>query len=437
MAQIDASSANRWAAPGPAPSLTPGAVYRALERFAPQARPYNYDDRFDCWGLVRAVYGSLLAGRPLDDDLEAATADESQRVARWAPIVDLAELLPGDVVTTHDHHAPGEFHAVIFYGRVAARPLVYDSSPRGEIPLLEERDGGHGFTGERELVTRFLRGTGGTDRPRDDGGAYLRLWFRGGRYYDRWLHERLLGDNPGRETDAVAVRRREGLAPLPFYALRRLPVDGLGREVYDNRSTRAQNTYLPGDPPLSDDDYVRVVCDGGQPARRPASPVITSAPGAAHRGGPATIAWTCRPERPPADVCRVEVNELRRGVWKELVMATDVAPEGTFSLPAEALREDMCYEVAVFAHGAGGWSTDAGAWFVNRPADDNPFLADCEARPHGPAWWVDGAASSACADGASDAVPDRGDGPGDDPAAPGEATGSRDPRLRPRAGGPE
>ncbi|HMK93334.1 MAG TPA: fibronectin type III domain-containing protein [Thermoleophilia bacterium] len=408
------------------PPLTPETVYRALERFAPQARPYNYDDRFDCWGLVRAVYGALLPGRPLDDDLDAATADETQRASRWSPIVDLADLLPGDVVTTHDHHVPDEFHAVIFYGQVAARPLVYDSSPRGEIPLLEERDGALAYVDARELFTRYPRGTGGTDHLRDDGGAYLRLWFRGGRYYDRWLHDRLLEANPGRETDAVALRRRAGLALLPFYAVRRLETDGLGRERYDNRFTRTQNTYLPGDPPLSDDDYAGVVLDGGTAARRPAPPAIVAAPAAAHPGGAATIEWTCAgddgaagdPRRVadgPVDCCRIEVGELRRGVWKVPALAADVPPAGSFTVPAADLREDMCYEVAVFAHGPGGWSVDAGAWFVNRPAADNPFLAACTARPAGPAWSADEVGAERAADS---------------PAA-----GPRDPRFRPRAGG--
>ena len=408
------------------PALTPEAVYQALERLAPQARPYNYDDRFDCWGLARAVYSGLLPGRPLDDDLDAATADETERAARWAPIVDLADLMPGDVVTTHDHHVPDDFHAVIFYGYVAARPLVYDSSPRGEIPLLEERDGALTYTDARELFTRYARGTGGTDRVRDDGGAYLRLWFRGGRYYHRWLHDRLLQANPGRETDAVALRRRAGLAPLPFYALRRLETDGLDRERYDNRFTRAQNTYLPGDPPLPDDDYVRVIVDGAGAAPRPAPPSILAAPAAAHQGGAATIEWTCAggaaATEPadasgggPVDRCRIEISELRRGVWKALALAADVPPAGSFTVPAADLHEDMCYEVAVFAHGPGGWSGDAGAWFVNRPAADNPFLAACAARPTGPAWSVD------------EAVAEHG------PAVP--ADRPRDPRSRPRAGG--
>ena len=433
-----------------APPLTPEAVYGAIERFAPQARPYNYDDRFDCWGLVRAVYGGLLPGRPLDDDLDAATADESQRAALWAPIVDLADLLPGDVITTHDRHVAGEFHAVIFYGYVAGRPLVYDSSPRGEVPLLEEHEGGYAYVDARELFTRFARGTGGTDRLRDDGGSYLRLWFRGGRYYDRWLHERLAEANPGRETDAVALRRRAGLAPLPFYTLRRLAGEA-GRERYDNRFTRRQNTYLPGDPPLLDDDYARVVIDGGETAPRPSPPAIVAAPAAAHAAGPATVEWRCSQGSDAAagliDRCRIELNELHRGVWKRLTTSTDVPVEGSFTVAAVDLCQDMCYEVALFAHGPAGWSTDAGVWFVNQPAADNPFLRDCEARPAGPAWSADeadpvpefeeagdeGGTGRGGSSSTDDASPETRRSDATTPAPP--PSRARDPRFRPRAGG--
>ena len=118
---------SRTAAVEPLAPLAPEAVLTTLEALAPQARPYNFDDRFDCWGLVREVYGRLLSGRPLDDDLDTATAVELSRVERWAPITTLADLLPGDVVTTHDHHEPGKFHAVIVYGWLDGRLLVCDS----------------------------------------------------------------------------------------------------------------------------------------------------------------------------------------------------------------------------------------------------------------------------------------------------------------------
>ena len=287
----------------------------------------------------------------------------------------MSELLPGDVVTTHDHHEPGKFHAVVVYGTVAGRPLVYDSSPRGDIPLFEERDGELVFVVARALHTRFMRATGGTDRLRNDGGAYLRLWFVGGRYYDRRLHDALLTANPERQTDAVVLRSRAGLTPLPFYATRRLPKDRRRRELYDNRATRGLTAYLPDGAPVADDDYLRA-CDEGAPhGRRPAPPVLVAAPAAAHPGGAARLEWTYLPEtgEQRATGCRVEVHELRRGVWKQRVLAHECgASERSFTVPAEALRPDMCYEVSLFIRAGTGCSPDAVATFVNEPAADNP-----------------------------------------------------------------
>ena len=377
---------SRAAAAPPLPALVPEAVIAALEALAPQARPYNFDDRFDCWGLVRALYGALLPGRPLDDDLDEATTVEAARARLWAPITEMAELLPGDVVTTHDHHAPGKFHAVVVYGSVAGRLLVYDSSPRGDIPLFEDRDGEPVFVATRALHTRFMRATGGTDRLRNDGGAYLRLWFIGGRYYDRRLHDALLAANPERETDAVALRRRAGLAPLPFYAARRLPRDRRRRELYDNRATRALTAYLPDGAPVPDDEYLRARDEGALGGRRPTPPVLVAAPAATHAGGAARLEWSYRPEtgERAATGCRVEVHELRRGVWKRLVLAHDCdEPARSFTISAEVLRPDMCYEVSLFARAAVGYSPDTVATFVSEPAADNPFVVASLARPFG------------------------------------------------------
>ena len=36
--------------------LSPVRILDALERFGPQARPYNFDDHFDCWGLAQRVF---------------------------------------------------------------------------------------------------------------------------------------------------------------------------------------------------------------------------------------------------------------------------------------------------------------------------------------------------------------------------------------------
>jgi hypothetical protein len=50
--------------------LSPAQVLDGLERFGPQARPYNFDDCFDCWGLVRRVFDHLDAGFEMDAELQ-------------------------------------------------------------------------------------------------------------------------------------------------------------------------------------------------------------------------------------------------------------------------------------------------------------------------------------------------------------------------------
>ena len=139
----------------------------------------------------------------------------------------------------------------------------------------------------RALFTRYARATETTDRLRNDGGAYLRLWDDRVRYYHRGLRARLLAGaaadrrlaglgaagapkpapgtaagsgasspfGPAAGRDLVALRRAAGFSELPFYCLRRLPRDAAGREVYDNLCTRHLDYYVPDGAPVLDDAY--------------------------------------------------------------------------------------------------------------------------------------------------------------------------------------
>jgi len=144
--------------------VSPGDVLQALELFGPQARPYNFDDCFDCWGLVRKVFDWLDDGYEVDEELgDAGDAGED----RWLRIDGPAELVPGDLLTTHPH-THDDFHTVFYCGRVDGDELVYDSSPRGLVPLYDETDHRRDA---RLIYTRYMRATETTDRLRDDGGA--------------------------------------------------------------------------------------------------------------------------------------------------------------------------------------------------------------------------------------------------------------------------
>ena len=114
--------------------------------------------------------------------------------------------------------------------------------------------------------------------------------------------------------------------------------------------------------------------------------MLVAAPATAHWGGAARLEWSYRPATGAraATGCRIEVHELRRGVWKRLVLTHDCdEPERSFTIPPDALRADTCYEVSLFARARAGYSPDTVATFVNEPAADNPFLEASMVRPFG------------------------------------------------------
>ena len=187
--------------------LSPVRVLQALELFGPQACPYNFDDHFDCWGLVQRVFDWLDNG--FDMDREAV--DETT-AGNWEPIGRRDDLVPGDLLATHPRPGPA-YHVAFSCGHAGRFDLVYDSSPRGLVPLFDER--GELVEG-RAIHTRYARATETTDRLRDDGGAYLRLWDARMRYFHKGLHARLLAGGAAQERDVVALRRAAGRArPTP------------------------------------------------------------------------------------------------------------------------------------------------------------------------------------------------------------------------------
>ena len=106
-----------------------------------------------------------------------------------------------------------EFHTAIYCGQAGGLHLVYDASPRGEVPLFARRDGvaavrpGDAWPLEsaRPIWTLYARATETTDRLRNDGGAYLRLWDERERYYHRGLRARLRRGG-GRRSGVRGVR---------------------------------------------------------------------------------------------------------------------------------------------------------------------------------------------------------------------------------------
>ena len=99
--------------------LSPPDVLRALELFGPQARPYNFDDCFDCWGLVRRVFDHLDDGDEIDEELGPPG---DPREAGWVAFAGPDELVPGDLLTTHRARRRRVPH------RVLLRPRSTDST---------------------------------------------------------------------------------------------------------------------------------------------------------------------------------------------------------------------------------------------------------------------------------------------------------------------
>jgi hypothetical protein len=355
-------------------ALPPSRLLRALELFGPQARPYNFDDHFDCWGLVKQVFDWLDHGFDMDkealDETEAGT---------WQEIGRRDELVPGDLLATHARPDP-QYHVAFYCGRVGGHDLVYDSSSRGLVPLFGERGT---VVEDRAIHTRFARATEATDRLRDDGGAYLRLWHERMRYFHRGVHARLLAGGAAGERDLVALRRSAGLDDLPFYCRRHLRRDVRGREVYDNAATRHLDYYVPDGAPLPDDLYESVIDRGDRAAvvARPPAPLIVMAPQWSAPRGPLIVTWR-HPAEAAVNGCRVEVWEETWDLWRHRLARHDGDAALTSFVVSEAvLREGGRYAVVAYARGLGGFSGSAVAPFLYRPRVGDPLLAYNPVRP--------------------------------------------------------
>ena len=144
-------------------------------------------------GLDVAMYATYDAVELLKKDTlveypAIREAVDETTVGNWQEIGRRDELVPGDLLATHAQPAQA-YHVVFNCGQVGGRDLVYDSSPRGRIPLF---DGRGRVVADRPIHTRYARATETTDRLRDDGGAYLRLWDERMRFFHTGLHARLV-----------------------------------------------------------------------------------------------------------------------------------------------------------------------------------------------------------------------------------------------------
>jgi hypothetical protein len=291
---------------------------------------------------------------------------------------------------------------------VGDHDLVYDSSPRALVPLFERHGGALCCVADRGLVTRYMRATETTDRLRNGGGAYLRLWDDRMRFVNIAVHARLVAGGAASERDLVALRRAAGLRDLPFYCRLRLPRDARGREVYDNQLTRDLDYYVPDGAPVADDDYEAALesmaAGSGErtwrgaidaASRRPPAPELLHVPPWAAAG---TVAVTWRhpesarsgaaagagPQAAAVSGCRVELWEETADLWKHRLLREDHdGPLESFDVPEHLLHADSRFAVVVYARGAGGFSAGAMTPFLYRPSAANPLLTYNAVRPYG------------------------------------------------------
>ncbi len=63
--------------------LSPSRLLRALELFGPQARPYNFDGHFDCWGLAPQVFDWVDDGFEMNQEaVDKTTVGDWQEIGR-------------------------------------------------------------------------------------------------------------------------------------------------------------------------------------------------------------------------------------------------------------------------------------------------------------------------------------------------------------------
>jgi hypothetical protein len=196
-------------------------IMQRAEGIAPHNRPYQFDAIHDCYGYVRQVWNALLADgsvhaedfypnaytatRWLYIDGGLPTVDAPSQ--NWVPISDINQLVPGDILATHQGHRWGDdWHGGLYAGKVGTTHYQWDSSNLNGV-----------------------------------SGAYKRPYWTGFRYYYKPTHDLLT--KPVGGTTAASVKLGDG----------RLEVFMRGRDglIYRTAQTAANGSWstwssLPG-----------------------------------------------------------------------------------------------------------------------------------------------------------------------------------------------
>ena len=264
----------------------PPRVLQALELFGPQARPYNFDDHFDCWGLVRRVFDWLDDG--FDMDQEARGRDDGgQLAADRAPRRAGARRPAGDPSAARSRR----IHVVFSCGRVGGHDLVYDSSSRGLVPLFDER----GRAGGRPCDPHQVRARHRDDRPpaRRRRGVPAPLG-RPHALLPQGAARAAAGRRRGaRARPGRAAPRRRPRRPARSTAAGVFPATRGAARSTTTRPRATSTTTCPTARPCRTTCYEALVERGDRAglAERPPAPVIVATPGWGVAHGPLTVSW--------------------------------------------------------------------------------------------------------------------------------------------------
>lgn len=142
-----------------------------MDGIAPHNRPYVFNGVQDCYGYCRQVWNAVLYdGGAHEEDYYPNSYNTSRWLnvsgglpvadapsSNWALITDYNDLVPGDVLSTHQGHAWGaHWHGGLYYGKVNGVHYVLDNSKRG-----------------------------------NKNGAYVRTFYTGFKYYYKPTHNML------------------------------------------------------------------------------------------------------------------------------------------------------------------------------------------------------------------------------------------------------
>ncbi len=124
-------------------AIAPQTVLARAEGIAPHNRPYVFNGVQDCYGYVRQVWNAILYdGSKHSEDFYPNSYNKSRWLgvsgglpvddypsSNWVYFSSPDQLLPGDVLSTHQGHTWGDtWHGGLYAGKVNGEHRIWDNS---------------------------------------------------------------------------------------------------------------------------------------------------------------------------------------------------------------------------------------------------------------------------------------------------------------------